>query len=88
MLLHLLTGDEFDAAEALRLNYVQEVVEPLQVLSEALRIAEQIAARVLLAVAATRLNALKCTEDGPLATMQEFEATQQRLANSEDAKEG
>ena len=87
-LLHLLTGDEFDAAEALRLNYVQKVVEPPQVLREALRIAEQVAAQAPLAVVATRLNALKCVEDGPIAAMQEFEATQQRLANSEDAKEG
>lgn len=87
-LLHLLTGDEFDAAEALRLNYVQKVVEPAQVLPEALQIAEHIAAQAPLAVVATRLNALKCVEDGPLAAMREFEATQRRLANSDDAAEG
>ena len=87
-MLHLLTGDEFGAAEALRLNYVQKVVEPAQVLREALRIAEQIAAQAPLAVFATRLNALQCVEVGPLAAMREFDATQQRLSNSEDAKEG
>ena len=37
---------------------------------------------------ATRLNVLKALEDGPMASMGEFEATQQRLANSEDAAEG
>ena len=42
----------------------------------------------LAAVVATRLNALKCVEEGPLAAMREFEATQQRLSTSEDAKEG
>lgn len=87
-LLHLLTGDEFDAAEALRLNYVQKVVEPAQTLPESLRIAEQIAAQAPLAVVATRLNALKCVEEGPLAAMREFDATQRRLANSDDAAEG
>ena len=87
-MLHLLTGDEFGAAEALRLNYVQKVVDPAQVLREALQIAEQIAAQAPLAVVATRLNVLKALEDGPMASMGEFEATQQRLANSEDAKEG
>jgi enoyl-CoA hydratase/carnithine racemase len=87
-LLHLLTGDEFDAAEALRLNYVQKVVEPAQVLPQALRMAEHIAAQAPLAVVATRLNALKAVEEGPLAAMQEFDATQQRLVQSEDAAEG
>lgn len=87
-LLHLLTGDEFDAAEALRLNYVQKIVPRAQVLDEALRIAEQIAAQAPLAVVATRQNALKAVEEGPLAAMREFEATQRRLAGSEDAAEG
>ena len=87
-LLHLLTGDEFDAAEALRLNYVQKVVPARALLDEALQIAEQIAAQAPLAVVATRLNMLKVLEDGPMAAMGKFEATPQRLANSEDAMEG
>ena len=87
-MLHLLTGDEFGAAEALRLNYVQKVVEPAQVLREALQIAEQIAAQAPLAVVATRLNVLKCVEEGALAAIREFDATQQRLSRSEDAAEG
>ena len=87
-MLHLLTGDEFGAAEALRLNYVQKVVDPAQVLREALQIAEQIAAQAPLAVVATRLNALKCVEEGSLAAIREFDATQQRLSRSEDAAEG
>ncbi len=87
-MLHLLTGDEFGAAEALRLNYVQKVVPEHAVLDEALRIAEQIAAQAPLAVVATRLNVLKVLEEGPMAAMREFEPTQQRLANSADAAEG
>lgn len=87
-LLHLLTGDEFGSAEALRLNFVQKVVPAGQELEEALRIAAAIAAQAPLAVVATRLNALKAVEHGPLAAMEEFIAVQQRLSNSDDAKEG
>lgn len=87
-LLHLLTGDEFGSAEALRLNFVQKVVPAGQELEEALRIAGAIAAQAPLAVVATRLNALKAVEHGPLAAMEEFIEVQQRLSNSEDAAEG
>jgi len=87
-MLHLLTGDEFGSAEALRLNFVQKVVPAGQELDEALRIAEAIAAQAPLAVVATRQNVMKAIEQGPLAAMQDFISTQQRLSNSEDAKEG
>jgi enoyl-CoA hydratase len=87
-LLHLLTGDEFGSAEALRLNFVQKVVPAGEELGEALRIAQAIADQAPLAVVATRLNALKCVEQGPLAAMDEFIAVQTRLANTDDAGEG
>jgi len=87
-MLHLLTGDEFGAAEALRLNFVQKVVPAGQELDEALRIAEAIAAQAPLAVVATRLNVMKAIEQGPLAAMAEFVTTQRRLARTEDAAEG
>jgi enoyl-CoA hydratase/carnithine racemase len=87
-MLHLLTGDEFGAAEALRLNFVQKVVPAGEELAEALRIAEAIAAQAPLAVVATRLNVMKAVEQGPLAAMQEFVGVQKRLSNSEDAAEG
>lgn len=87
-MLHLLTGDEFGAAEALRLNFVQKVVPAGQELEEALRIAEAIAAQAPLAVVATRLNVMKAIEQGPLAAMAEFVDTQRRLARTEDAAEG
>jgi enoyl-CoA hydratase/carnithine racemase len=64
------------------------VVPAGSALDEALRIAQTIAEQAPLAVIATRLNAWKAVEQGPLAAMAEFDATQQRLANSEDAKEG
>jgi enoyl-CoA hydratase len=87
-LLHLLTADVFDATEALRLNFVQKVVAAGTQFDAALAIAEAIAAQAPLAVVATRQNALKAVEQGPVAAMQDFIATQQRLANSDDAAEG
>jgi len=39
-------------------------------------------------VTATRLNALKAVEQGPVVAMHEFIETQQRLSRSEDAAEG
>jgi enoyl-CoA hydratase len=87
-MLHLLTGDEFDAAEALRLNFVQKVVPAGQELQEALRIAESIAAQAPLAVVQTRRSVIKAIEQGPGAAMLEFLAVQQRLSNTEDAAEG
>ena len=87
-LLHLLTGDVFDSAEALRLNFVQKVVPAGQERTEALKIAQQIAAQAPLAVVATRQNVLKGVEHGPLLAMQDFIGVQQRLSRSEDAAEG
>jgi enoyl-CoA hydratase/carnithine racemase len=49
----LLTGDEFDAAEALRIGLVQEVVPPGEQLPRAVALAETIAAQAPLGVYAT-----------------------------------
>ena len=87
-LLHLLTGDEFGSAEALRLNFVQKVLPAGDELAEALRIADAIAAQAPLAVVASRLNALKAVEHGPVVAMQEFIDVQRQLATSDDAAEG
>jgi enoyl-CoA hydratase/carnithine racemase len=87
-MLHLLTADEFDSAEAYRLHFVQKVVPAGQELDAALAIAQRIAAQAPLAVVATRLNVIKAVEHGPLAAVSEFIETQKRLSNSEDAAEG
>lgn len=87
-LLHLLTGDEFTAAEALRLNFVQTVVPAGQELEEAIRLANRIAEQAPRAVIATRLNAIRAAEDGAAAAVREFLTTQQSLAASDDAAEG
>ncbi len=87
-MLHLLTGDEFGSAEALRLNFVQQVVPAGEELAQAVRLADAIAAQAPLAVVATRLNVLKAVEHGALVAMHDFIDVQQRLSNSEDALEG
>lgn len=87
-LLHLLTADIFDSAEALRLNFVQKVVPAGQELAEALRIAQTIAAQAPLAVVATRQNVRLAIEHGPQRATQDFLSVQQRLSRSEDAAEG
>jgi enoyl-CoA hydratase len=87
-LLHLLKGDEFGSAEALRLNFIQLVVPAGEQLNQAIKIAEAIAAQAPLAVVATRQNVLKAVEQGPLAAMHDFISVQKTLSNSEDAKEG
>ena len=87
-MLHLLTGDPFDAAEAWRCNFVQKVVPTGQELDEAFRIAERISLQAPQAVVATRLNVLKAIELGQAAAVADFIPVQQRLAHSEDAAEG
>ena len=87
-MLHLLTGDEFGSAEALRLNFVQKVVPAGQELGLALQIAQTIAEQAPLAVVATRQNVLKAREHGPLVAMHDFTEAQRRLSSSADAAEG
>jgi enoyl-CoA hydratase len=84
----LLTGDEFGAAEAYRLNFVQEVVLPGQELSRALEIAERISGQAPLAVQATMDNARTALTHGWLAAHARIAATQRRLYNTDDAREG
>ena len=85
---YLLTGDEFDAATALRLGFVQDVVPAGEEFACALAIAEKIAAQAPLAVRATIASSRKVVEQGQDAAVAEFRAVQARLAGSEDAKEG
>lgn len=87
-MLHLLTADVFDSAEAYRCNFVQKVVPVAQLMDTALGLARQIAAQAPQAVIETRLNVLKAIELGQAAAVADFVPVQQRLAASEDAAEG
>ena len=84
----LLTGEEFTAQDAYRYNFVQEVVPVGQEFSRALAIAETIAKQAPLAVQATMENARVALTHGWQAAQVKIIATQQRLYNTEDAKEG
>lgn len=85
---YLLTGDEFGAAEALRLGFVQEVVPTGQQLRRALAIARTIAEQAPLAVRASLASSRRYLEKGPLGMRAEMEVVQRKLAASADAAEG
>ena len=85
----LLTGDEFDAAEALRIGLVQEVVEPGRQLERAMELAERIATQAApLAVRATLVSARRAVTDGPQAAADRLVPGVAELFGSEDAAEG
>jgi enoyl-CoA hydratase/carnithine racemase len=84
----LLTGDEFSAQDALRFNFVQEVVPVGRELPRALELAERIARQAPLAVQATMQNGRIAMTQGWKAAYEQIASTQQRLYSSEDAQEG
>jgi len=85
---HLLTSDEFDAAEAYRIGLVQEVVPAGRQLERAMEIAAQIAELAPLAVQATKASARRFMHEGFDAAVAALAPVQQTLLASEDAKEG
>ncbi|HXA41865.1 MAG TPA: crotonase/enoyl-CoA hydratase family protein [Candidatus Solibacter sp.] len=87
-MLHLLTADEFDAAEALRIGLVQRVVEPGKQVEAALEIAHVIAAQSPLGVQGTLRNARVAWREGEAAAAQQLVPEIQALMGSEDAAEG
>ena len=85
---YLLTGDEFDAQTALRLGFIQEIVEPGRQKDRAIELAGSIAAQAPLAVSATLRNARIALFEGPQTAASLFGATQTRLLSSEDFQDG
>lgn len=81
----LLTGDFFDAAEALRIGLVQQVVPHGDQLSAAIDIAERIAAQAPLAVQATLANARLALID-PAAAAGRLHPLLVMLAGTDDAR--
>jgi enoyl-CoA hydratase/carnithine racemase len=84
----MLTGDEFDAAEAQRLRIVTEVVPHGTQLERAVELAERIAAQAPLAVQATLANARLARLAGDEAAAAQLQPTLVRLLASEDARLG
>jgi enoyl-CoA hydratase len=84
----LLTGDEFDAAEALRIGLVQEVTEHGKQLEKAVEIADSIAGQAPLGVRATIESARKAQTEGFNAAVAHLTPQILELFRSEDAREG
>ena len=86
----LLTGDEFDAAEAHRIGLVQEVADdPAAALARAREIAHTIADRAApLGVRATLASAHLARKEGEAAAIQQLRPAVVELFASEDAAEG
>jgi enoyl-CoA hydratase/carnithine racemase len=84
----LLTGDEFDAAEAFRIGLVQEIVPHGKQLERAIEIAARVAAQAPLGVQATIASARKAQLEGFAAAAEELLPQVVKLFNTEDAREG
>lgn len=84
----ILTGDTFDATEALRMGLVQEVVPHGSEYDRGLELAQRVAAQAPLAVQATLANARTAVRHGEAAAEAELQPALVRLASSEDARIG
>jgi enoyl-CoA hydratase/carnithine racemase len=84
----LLTGDEFDANEALRIGLVQEIVEHGKHIGKAIEIAETISRQAPLGVQATIASARKLQLEGFDAAAKDLMPQVMKLFASEDAREG
>ena len=84
----LLTGDEFDAAEAHRIGLVQELTEPGDQLARALAIAEVVAQQAPLAVYATLAAARHALPHSEAAAVKQLFPDLAPLIASEDMQEG
>jgi enoyl-CoA hydratase len=84
----LLTGDPFDANEALRIGLVQEIVPDGTQLDRAMAIATTIARQAPQGVAATLSSARTARAEGELVEIPRLMPALQRLLRTEDAAEG
>jgi enoyl-CoA hydratase/carnithine racemase len=84
----LLTSCEFTPEDALRYNFIQEIVPAGRELERALELAADICRQAPLAVQATMHNVRRAFLEGPEAAIAEFVPVMQKLALTEDAAEG
>ena len=84
----LLTGDRFDAEEALRIGLVQEVLPPEALRDKAIDIARTVAKRAPLGVQATIRSARTAAHQGLDAAIAELLVIARELMDTEDAAEG
>ena len=84
----LLTGDMFDAAEALRIGLVQEVAPAPDLLDRATAIATRVAAQSPLGVRGTLASARGALVDGPDVEAARLLSRAREVMGTEDAAEG
>ena len=85
----LLTGEEYDAAEAYRLGLVQEVVEPGRQLDRAIELATAIADKSApLGVKTTLASAHQARLEGEATAFARLDADMAELFETEDGREG
>ena len=84
----ILTGDSFDAAEALRIGLVQEVVPHGEQYARGLELAHKVAAQAPLAVQASLANARTAVREGDAAAEAALQPELVRLASTEDSRIG
>jgi enoyl-CoA hydratase len=85
---YLLTADEFDATEAHRIGFVQEVVQPGELLARAVALADTIAAQAPLGVYATLASSRKALPETELAAAAALLVDLAPLLASGDMQEG
>ncbi len=85
---HLLRADEFGAARALELGFVQEVVAAGKQLARALELADEICANAPIAVREIKRGALRYLEHGERAAFDAIAEMRRVTASSEDFREG
>ena len=85
---HLLTSDEFTAAEAYRIGLVQEVVPAGEEADRALVLARLVCEGAPKAVQATKASSLRFALEGQTAAISKFSSVQAELTAMEDFQEG
>jgi enoyl-CoA hydratase len=84
----ILTGDTFDAAEALRIGLVQQVVPTGTQYARALELAKRVASQAPLAVQAALANAKLAVSEGDAAAEAKLQPELVRLVQTEDSRIG
>jgi len=85
---HLLLCDEFDAEEAFRVGFVQEVVPVGRQIERAMEVAQLIASNAPIGIQVTKEAALQFIAGGERAAVGYIPKVWDRVMTSEDAKEG
>jgi enoyl-CoA hydratase/carnithine racemase len=85
---YMLTGDEFNADEALRMKLISEIVEPGEQLNRAIELAEKISKAAPLAVRSTLASSHQAISEGEDKALADLNNKLFGLLKSKDVQEG